>query len=227
MTIQITHFSDVLCIWAYVGQRRMDEVAAEFGDRVCVTYRMTSVFGFARDRQAEKWSDRGGLAGYGAHVREVAAGFPHVTVHPDAWAAVAPASSTPAHLVLAAIRALETAGNAPAGAFCDAAWRIRRAFFAEARDIGRRDVLIAIAGEAGLDTAALEAALACGTAHAELARDDLVARELEVHVSPTLVMNEGRQRLNGNVGYRVIAANLRELLERELPGAHPEQQSWC
>lgn len=30
-------------------------------------------------------------------------------------------------------------------------------------------------------------------------------------VSPTLIFNEGRQRLNGNVGYRVIEANIREL----------------
>jgi hypothetical protein len=34
--------------------------------------------------------------------------------------------------------------------------------------------------------------------------------------------NEGRQRLNGNVGYRVLEANIRELLN------HPAgEQSWC
>ncbi|TPV95892.1 MAG: disulfide bond formation protein DsbA, partial [Myxococcales bacterium FL481] len=34
--------------------------------------------------------------------------------------------------------------------------------------------------------------------------------------------NEGRQRLNGNVGFRIIEANVRELLR------HTEtEHSWC
>jgi len=43
-----------------------------------------------------------------------------------------------------------------------------------------------------------------------------------VSVSPTLIFNEGRQRLNGNVGYRVIEANIRELLHNP-----PGEESWC
>ena len=39
-----------------------------------------------------------------------------------------------------------------------------------------------------------------------------VQQDLKVPVSPALVLNEGRQLLNGNVGYRVIEANIRELL---------------
>ncbi|MEA5480541.1 hypothetical protein VB774_23140 [Pseudanabaena galeata UHCC 0370] len=47
-------------------------------------------------------------------------------------------------------------------------------------------------------------------------------REHTISVSPTLIFNEGRQRLNENVGYRVIEANIRELLN------NPEdEQSWC
>lgn len=41
---------------------------------------------------------------------------------------------------------------------------------------------------------------------------DLV-NEHTVSVSPTLIFNERQQRLNGNVGYRVIEANTRELLD--------------
>jgi hypothetical protein len=37
-----------------------------------------------------------------------------------------------------------------------------------------------------------------------------------------LVLNEGRQLLNGNVGYRVIEANIRELLVSNVVEA-----SWC
>jgi predicted DsbA family dithiol-disulfide isomerase len=49
-----------------------------------------------------------------------------------------------------------------------------------------------------------------------------LVKEHTVTVSPTLIFNEGRQRLNGNVGYRTIEANIRELLHNP-----PEEQSWC
>jgi len=51
-----------------------------------------------------------------------------------------------------------------------------------------------------------------GEAFAERAHDMEVQRELDVAMSPAMVLNEGRQRFNGNVGYRVIEANIRELL---------------
>lgn len=69
---------------------------------------------------------------------------------------------------------------------------------------------------------ALERALNCGAAHAAFAEDLEPARRQNVQASPTLIFNEGRQRLSGNVGYRLIEANIRELVE-EAPG----QQSWC
>ena len=45
-----------------------------------------------------------------------------------------------------------------------------------------------------------------------------------VQGSPTFVFNEGRQMLYGNVGYRIIEANLRELLSRPSAEGMP---SWC
>lgn len=220
--IRVTHFSDVLCVWAYAAQRRMDELKHEFGDGVEVEYRLTSVFGFARDKLVERWKDKGGLAGYAEHAHEAIARFDHVELHEGVWSRVAPTSSWPAHLMLAAVRVIEVTGDAPSGAFVDAAWRVRQAFFRDARDISREDVLRDVAAEASLDVAAIREQLASGAAHASLARDDLQARELDVRVSPSIVMDGGRQRLNGNVGYRVIAANLRELLEHS-----SEQHSWC
>jgi len=49
-----------------------------------------------------------------------------------------------------------------------------------------------------------------------------LARTHSIQASPTLLFNEGRQRLSGNVGYRIIEANIRDLIE----GA-PGQLSWC
>ena len=53
-------------------------------------------------------------------------------------------------------------------------------------------------------------------------RTGTLPRTHGIQASPTLLLNEGRQRLGGNVGYRIIEANVRELLE----GA-PGQASWC
>src|SRR3954470_15266533 len=126
--LPITHFSDVLCVWAYVAQRRMDQLAQEFGDQVVVDYRLASVFGFARSKLEERWQGKGGLVGYARHVREIVDRFDHVELSPVAWAEVVPTSSTPAHLLLAAIRSLEASGGAAPGAFAATAWRLRLAF---------------------------------------------------------------------------------------------------
>ena len=61
-----------------------------------------------------------------------------------------------------------------------------------------------------------------GDAYAQLSKDLELVKEHNITVSPTLILNEGRQRLNGNVGYRAIEANIRELLNTP-----PGEKSWC
>ncbi|MFO0546778.1 MAG: DsbA family protein [Polyangiaceae bacterium] len=219
---KITHFSDVLCIWAYVSERRMTELHEEFGDSVEVEYRFVGVFGVGRARLEARWKDKGGLAAYAEHVRGVARQFEHLRLSPEVWTKVAPTSSSPAHLLLAATRSLERSNGAPVGAAVALAASLRRAFFQDAIDISDSRVLLDLAKDAGLASSALEALITSGEAYAELGQDIELARDLDVRVSPSLVMNEGRQRLNGNVGYRTIAANVRELLDRA-----EGQASWC
>ena len=48
------------------------------------------------------------------------------------------------------------------------------------------------------------------------------ADTLKLRGSPSFVLNEGRQTLFGNVGYRVLQANVEELLNRPDTDA-----SWC
>lgn len=218
----IVHFSDVLCVWAYVAERRMAELREEFGEAVTIDYRFVSVFGTARSKLEARWRDKGGLAAYAAHVRGVVAGFDHLGVHAEIWSRVAPSSSWPAHLVLCAVRLLEREGQAPAGTCVALAWRLREAFFRDALDISRQEVLLALVAQQGIAPDAVATLLGSGEAHAELAADYELARDQDVRMSPSLLLNEGRQRLNGNVGYRVIAANVREVLER--PAV---QHSWC
>ena len=112
--IRISYFSDVLCVWAYIAQIRLDELTTNFQDKISIDYHFAPIFGNAHEKLESRWRDRGGFKGYSDHVQKV------------------------------------------------------------------------------------------------------------VSVSPTLIFNEGRQRLNGNVGYRVIEANIRELLHNP-----PEEQSWC
>lgn len=220
--LPITHFSDALCVWAYVSQVRCDELLAQFPEQVALDYRYFHVFGDVAGKIEKGWRKRGGLSGYAAHVHEVARGFPHAEIHPEAWVRGTPTSSMPAHLLLCAVRVLEAREEVAAGTAGAAAWRVRECFFRDARDVSDRAVLLECAEAVGAPAARVEALQADGSAHAALCADLELARELEVRASPTLSFNEGRQRLTGNVGYRILEANVRELLERP-----SDQSSWC
>ena len=223
--IRILHFSDVLCVWAFVSQVRIDELRSSFGRDIDVDVRFCTVFGNARGKLEGSWADRGGLRGYGAHVREVVSRFDHVDVHPEVWASLCPASSLSCHQWLCAVRHLERSGalDPSEGNYQQACWLLREAFFRELRDVSQRGVQLELAEQLSIPRAGLERCLDDGIAHAELAEDMLLVREHDVKMSPTLILDEGRQRLNGNVGYRVIDANVRELL-RQPEG---DTASWC
>ncbi len=220
--IRITHFSDALCVWAYVSQIRIDELVNRFPGEIELDYRYFHVFGSVAKKMQTGWKDRGGLRGYSEHVRDVVDQFGHVALHPQAWLSNPPKSSMPAHIVLCAVRALEETGQVERATLPRIAWSLRTAFFRDARDISNMDVLLAIADEQALPMPALEQTLRSGLAHAALGEDLDMARAQAVQASPTLLFNEGRQRLTGNVGYRIMEANIRELVE-----AAPGQLSWC
>jgi len=230
--VTIEHFSDVLCIWAYGGQVRVDELRRQFPEEVAFTYRFLPLFGDTARRIGEGWADQGGYAGFGDHVREVAAAWDHVSVHPGAWSETAPASSTSPHLFLKAAQLLEARGELDAeplpgigghSRFEQTMWEMRRRFFAGAEDIARREVQEAVAADLDLPLGRIHALRDSGEAHAAL-HADLEARDRhKVPGSPTLILNGGRQRLFGNVGYRILEANVRELLHNPRSG----EASWC
>ena len=222
--IRILYFSDVLCVWAYLAQIRLNQLEATFKDKVVVEHHFVSVFGNAREKLETRWRDRGAMAGYRDHVREVAKKFDHVTVHPDIWTKVTPASSMSCHLFLHAIGMLEAkaiVGNEDKP-YERAIWAFREAFFTQLADVSDRGVQFEIARRLGLPIAEIRAHIDSGEAYAQLSKDLDLVKEHSVTVSPTLIFNDGRQRLNGNVGYRVIEANIRELLLNR-----PDEQSWC
>jgi predicted DsbA family dithiol-disulfide isomerase len=221
--ITILCFTDVLCGFCYVADARMEQLAADFGGQVELSYHFVSVYGNVRRKLDRRG---GGDAAYGAMVRRILGGYDHVEVHPDVFQRQLPTSSLPAHLYLRAVKLLEdegVLGGADGPSLFEGMMReLRLAFFRDLRDISKREVLDDIAAQLGIPGAPVARAIDDGRAFAELAYDAELQEQHKVAVTPALVLNDGRQLLNGNIGYRVIEANIRELVSNRAAA-----MSWC
>lgn len=230
-SISVGYYSDVLCVWAYVAQIKLDELGKHFGGRVQLSYHFVPVFGDVHTKVVQAWAARGGVDAYGAHVREVAGKFEHVSVHPKTWSEAVPASSYGIHLFLKSAQLLLEAGKIDSqpltkwggkNLFEALVWHMRLAFFRDGRNVADLREQCIVAEELGVPCDALMALINNGEAHAALCRDSELQRSHSVQGSPTFLLNDGRQTLYGNVGYRIIEANILELLE------HPtDRASWC
>lgn len=82
--------------------------------------------------------------------------------------------------------------------------RIRQAFFAESRNIGRREVLLALAEEVGLEMAALVRAFDSGAARAAVLNELRIGQEqYRVRGTPTLMLADGT-RLRPPIAFPVM-----------------------
>jgi len=215
--IALTYYSDILCVWAYISQARVDEVAQRFPDDVSIGYRFCSVFGDTAHKIGTGWAERGGYEGFAKHVQDAVTPFDHITLHPEIWQRDRPTSSAPAHLLIKAVQRVDNDK-------CNAVMHeLRGAFFERCLDIGRWSVLKAVLVAVGVSANEVTKAIDSGVAHADLEADRRDQQILMVQGSPTFILNEGRQKLYGNVGYGVIEANIRELLRSPMAGA----ASWC
>ncbi len=230
--VRISYFSDVLCIWAYAARRRVEELADNFGDKIDIETHFCSVFPDAHTKILENWKDRDGFQGFNRHINDVSERFPHVQVRQDLWLKTRPRTSMTAHIFLKAISLIEREDldqqNTSNTDFFDslssrADWAVRQAFFSDGADISNWHVLNDIATRLGIDEVRLIEKLQSSEAIAAFATDINLAQSSSVTVSPTYLMNEGRQKLTGNVGYRVLEANVDELL-RAPTGT---EASWC
>ncbi len=215
--ITIHHYSDILCVWAYVGQIRVDELCSVHGDEIQLETHYVDVFGDVPGRLLKRWEEKGGIAGYSTHVIEVVNRFDHLPVHEEVWQRNIPNSSLSCHQFLHAVHL----AHGPEAAR-KAAWSMRETFFAKAEDVSDWAIQAQIAEGLSLATAPIETHLKNGSALSRLSRDLRSANEQGLSVSPTLVFNEGRQVLKGNVSFRVMEANVNELLS-----ATTEGHSWC
>lgn len=215
--IVIDYYTDVLCVWAWISQPRLEELHRQWGSRITIRHRYVDIFGDSHNKIQTQWGNADGFEKFGAHVAKSARSVDSISIHPELWTAVRPRSSMPAHLLLKAVGCIADEKHIEAMAL-----RIRRAFFVEAQDIGDVSLLLALAASENLDSSALKEVLQDGSAMAMMSNDQRSANELGVKGSPTWVLNEGRQILYGNVGYRILHANIEELTKN--PRA---EASWC
>jgi predicted DsbA family dithiol-disulfide isomerase len=139
-----------------------------------------------------------------------------VEVNDRLWLDCKPRTSASAHLYVKAVQLVGAGddGDAPylERPSARAEWALRRAFFASGRDVSDWHVHREISDEIAIDHAEVDARIRSSEAVAQLAVDYSMSQRMGVEGSPTFLMNEGRQKLFGNVGYHLLEANVEELL---------------
>jgi predicted DsbA family dithiol-disulfide isomerase len=214
--IVIDYYTDLLCVWAWIAQPRLEEVHRQWGSQVLIRHRYVDIFGDSHGKIAKRWGTDG-FEKFAEHVARSAGSVGNTPVHSGLWRKVRPRSSLPAHLLLKATSIVGDERQLEALAL-----KFRRAFFVEGQDISQMSLLLELAASENIDRPALQQTLADGSAMAALSSDQRNAGELGVKGSPTWVLDDGRQLLYGNVGYRILHANIEELAK------HPvTEASWC
>jgi len=224
--IEISYFSDVLCVWAYVAQVRLEELKRTFTKKIEITPYHVTLFGDTHQRIAIGWEKRGGYSAFGDHVQDVCSEFPELEINPRVWKYCRPKSSGVSHLFLKAIQMINTSNPAQKqrGDLVKLIeWEIRLAFFRDARDISDMNVLLDIASKYSINKADIENHLNDGSAMALFCREMTMKEEYKLEGSPTYLLNNNRQKLYGNVGYKIIEANVMELITNRCKSS----ASWC
>ncbi len=215
--LTIDYFSDILCVWAWIAERRIEELNKQFKDKIEIRYQYIDLFGDTANRIKTQWSDKGLYEGFSKHVVEAAAPYESAPVSSNVWQITRPTTSANAHMVLKAIELTHTKQLS-----IEFSCVLRKAFFIESKDISELETLFNLLKDIGINTESINKTLNNGTALAALTTDYQKAHEYGIKGSPSFVMNEGRQTLFGNVGYRVLQANIEELLK-----SSSTQASWC
>lgn len=213
----IDYYSDILCVWAWIAQRRIDELNKKLQNSIVIHYHYIDVFGDVVTKMDNQWKEKGGYSGFAAHVKKSAAAFEDAPVNEKIWTELRPNTSANAHLVL---KAIEIAFGAESS--IHAALLFRKAFYIDALDISEMNVLLTLAEQQMLDIQTLSKHINDGSAMAALMKDYQNSKLLNLKGSPSFILDGGRQTLYGNVGYRVLLANIEELQNKPT-----QEASWC
>ena len=203
--IDVEVFSDFVCPWCPVGERRLEQALALVGEPVRVTFRPFELNPdlpkSGVDRRAYLEKKFGGAAQYeqlSALVKQAGAseGFEF------AFDKIERTSNTrDAHRLSALAASLGQQKPLVDGLF--------RAYFQEGRDVGDRAVLRDVAIKAGLDAARVDALLAGDELFDDVIQQERRAHELGISGVPAFVVN-GEPVLSGAQPPNVIAAAIRE-----------------
>jgi predicted DsbA family dithiol-disulfide isomerase len=219
VTVRIDHWSDPLCIWAYVGQSRLDRLLEAWGASVRVHYRVVPVFGSVPWRFTQgSWAAAGPEGRALATARTAARFGAPAEVDGRVWLDDPPASSWAPGAAIKAVALMEAEGLAPDGAVAAYQVALRRALFEQHRNTARRDVFLDVAGQQALDVDALTARLDDGRAVAALFEDHQERERLGLQGSPTYVFDDGRIALYGNVAEDVLHATVAALVAGDVGG---------
>lgn len=213
----IEYYSDILCVWAWIAQQRIDELNKNFNDQIIIKHKYLDIFGNTSEKMQRQWSTKGSYQGFSKHVIASAAPYEQATVNSDIWAKTQPTSSANAHLVLKAIEICYDPVTSIKMALV-----LRKAFFIDALDISNITLLYNVLQQHNIDENQVRQTLINGSAIAELMLDYQQAKQQSLKGSPTYIIDNGRQTLYGNVGYRVLHANIEEQLKQP-----NNEASWC
>ena len=174
---ELWEWAEYYCPWSYIAAVRLYHVYPEYEGRVRLRVRpfpLEVMGGEAAPRailEQEWWL---------AAIQEPRAAF-------EPWRGETWPTTT-----LPAFEAAWCADRQGDARFLDFDLRIRRAFFAESRDIGRPDVLLEIAQEAGLDVDRLRRDLERGEVRSAILEDARLGQErYRVRGTPTLMLGDG------------------------------------
>ncbi len=174
---QVLMWAEYYCPWCFVASVRLHRVAKEFEGRVDVVIKpfpleLLRGESAPRDILEQEW--------WLAAMQEPEA--PFAPYHGTDW----PTTTLPA------FEAAWCAAQEGPAAGLDYDFRVRRAFFAEGRNIGRREVLLDIAREAGLDVQRFRSRWDGGRARTSVLAEAKEGRErYGVRRTPTLMLSDG------------------------------------
>lgn len=225
---ELWQWTEFYCPWSYIGTVRLGAIMPEYQGRLKLRVRafpLELIDGHSAPRHIldQEW--------WLAAIQEPRAEFAPYTG--DDW----PTTTMPAfEAAWCAWRLGDQIG-------LDYDLRVRRAFFAQGRNIGRRDVLVAIAEEAGLDMDRFVRDFESGQARDAVLEEARLGREqFRVPGTPTLMLPNGK-RLRHALAYpkmeddKIVSVSplschgdgcleaTRQLLEQAIDQGEPSQET--
>ncbi|MGI2259341.1 DsbA family oxidoreductase [Shewanella sp. GXUN23E] len=208
MPLILNFYSDVLCIWGWIGQHHNQTLLTRWSpSQVQWQYKLLELYGDvaarvkAQEKGEQAWHD------YAAMSERLVSPIDGLSVHPDIWRHTRPTSSLMAHQAIKAVALCH--GQSFANSFTDS---VRSAFFAQARDISQFSVLREILRENHVQEDAVLAMMQSGAALAACVGEFRQAEKDKIPGSPCWAMDNLRYRLWGNIKPDIVVATVEQLI---------------